>query len=215
MASFYVQAVAVDTYSEALGRRYSDLARLAMKEQRSVAAGAGLGRGGTFDEPLKLLRVFGSLERPQPPERKPGGLVLTLVPSGAQRFAEEIARLIEAPHLPRLFDPEARSGQDRLIPLSIRASNEGVARLEGTASLDLPKGWTAGDTQKRIEIEAGGSVALAWSIRAPEEGVAAFAQATVAVRGRAEGLELARMGIVLRRSVSAATPSGKLSEARP
>ncbi|HZE89293.1 MAG TPA: PIG-L family deacetylase, partial [Verrucomicrobiae bacterium] len=137
-AGLRVEVERVDAYDAALGRRYADVAREAMREQRSVAAAAGLDRGGSFDAPLKLVHPFE--EKPSPAAEPPAALRISFAGSTAQRFFEATTTEIGAPGLLRAFDPEvavdAAGGT-----MTVTCAAAGGARVDGTLSLSVPDGW--------------------------------------------------------------------------
>jgi LmbE family N-acetylglucosaminyl deacetylase len=182
--------MAVDEVSPGLGVRWSDRAREAMKEQRAVAMANNLGRGGPFDEPLRLVRVL----VPPPPDGE-SPLTLTVTTSaGTQLFFERVAAEIGDPGLASLFPVMivARKGAEgRLV---VRAGNGSDAEIRATVELELPDGWRARHATRRFGLDPGGSVEFAWQLRPPDRFEEDFAPATVTLsdgEGRATTLPLA------------------------
>jgi LmbE family N-acetylglucosaminyl deacetylase len=178
-----IDRVPVDGYEPSLRRRASDLAREAMKEQRSVGMGSGFERGGSFDAPLALIHVEG--ERGTPPEEAPGGLPLHLAirPSGSQEFFERIASEARLPRLPRVFLPEATIRSGGAPQLTVTCVNEGRSRVEGRATLALPVGWTARPDGVKVSLGPSESVDLAWTLDGPPPSDPVFVRAEVVVDG--------------------------------
>jgi len=178
-----IDSIAVDRYEPGLRRRASDLAREAMKEQRSVGMGSGFERGGSFDAPLSLIHLEGE-HGPAPAESANGlPLRLTFGRSGSQRFFEEIAAEFGVPLLPRLFLPEASLRSGREARLTVTCANEGRSRVEGRASLVLPGGWTARPAGAEVRLNPSERADLDWSIEGPPPSDPVFVKAEVVVEG--------------------------------
>jgi hypothetical protein len=163
----------LDVPSPALGLRYTDIAREALREQRSVAAASNLGRNGAFDEPLRLLPArLGASASPPPPSPAADGaaadspaLRIAEGRSAMQVFLEVLAAEIESPGIVGAFLPEATVPAGAPVPLVLRAT--WAAGMKGKVSLDLPRGWTSTPSRHEVAAEPGEAVDLAWEVRAP------------------------------------------------
>jgi len=203
-----VETVPVDTYEPTLHRRLSDVARQAMKEQRSVGMGTGFPRGGAFDQPLRLVHAFdepGAATDPPPPaEAKGAGLGLTLKASGSQLFFEQVLAEVGASRLVRAFPPRAPLASTTSGEISVTAANEGSSRVEGSAALTLPKGWTTTPGRQELSIGAGETRLITWSINAPPPSGTRFEEGSAVIEsGGKRGRELARLALVIDRGPAA------------
>jgi len=195
------------SYDGSLRRRYGDLAREALKEQRSVGMGAGQERGGPFDEPLELVRVFGS---DAPRDKRPTGneeVRIVLDSSGVQRFFERTMEEVGAPEVLRAFPPEAAVGTSGSGEIAVRIVNGGKARLQGRAVLSLPEGWIAEPGPLPLTIETGGIAGASWNLKAPPAPAPRFGVAEIRLEtGGKKPRDVARLRFVVGRPIPAPAP---------
>jgi LmbE family N-acetylglucosaminyl deacetylase len=177
--SVTVEEIPVTVYDPDLRRTYADLAREALKEQRSVGASAGQARGGPFDAPVRLIHAFDGPEAPAVPRT----LSLTLEATSPQRFFEEIAREVGAARLLDAFRPEASIPSGVAEPsLTVHVRNDGTSRVEGALILSLPEGWTARPEAIPLSLGAGEERGAAWAIVAAPSWTGAAAPAEIVAR---------------------------------
>ncbi len=164
----------LDVASPTLGRRYTDIAREALREQRAVGAASNLGRGGAFDEPLRLLPVDLNPGRPVEIPRgdgagQPGVAFRIRVGDGAslmQLFLESLAGEIGADGLVEDYAPEISAAPGGTVHVAITAT--WAAGMKGRLSLDLPRGWKSEPSRREVAAAAGESVTLEWTVSLPE-----------------------------------------------
>ncbi len=178
------RVIDLDIASPSLGRRSTDIAREALREQRAVGAASNLGRGGAFDEPLRLLlaelRPGRPVETPSADGAGPaGGAFRIRVGAGAspmQIFLESLAREIGAGALVEAYPPEVHAaGSTHQSGVSEAGGTIQVvltaiwpAGMKGRLSLELPRGWKSEPTRREVVAAPGESVTLEWSIVTPE-----------------------------------------------
>lgn len=197
----------VDVFSPALGRRYTDIAREALREQRSVGAAMGLGRGGAFDEPVRLLRVPPAAAGNAAPPRKTSGLEIRAEGSAAQKFLDAIAEEAAVPDLADAFLPEARAAAGGPSDLLARVTNHGPGRFTGEAALSLPDGWRADPAARALTLDPGASADARFAVTAPAGEGPLYATGEITVRAAGGGPPPARLRLVLRRAPSSALRS--------
>jgi hypothetical protein len=167
-----VRSIRLDEYSDLLRRKYTDLAREAMKEQRAVRAADNLGRDGPFDDPIRLWPGSGDLSGPRGTgagDATRGAAGLEIEGSAPQAFLEEIASVTGTEAITGYFLPEARIAPGGGSSVRLRLSWGGAVALEGRATLELPRGWKARPSRQAITLGTGDSVALEWSLRPPRD----------------------------------------------
>jgi len=201
--------VPVDVFSPPLGRRYTDVAREALKEQRATAAASNVRRGGPFDEPLRLIRALGagadatrhaSADDGAGPVDARTEVLLSLKASGSQRFLEQIAQEIGSPGLGRIFLPQAIVGGKAADGIAVRVSNAGRTRLRGRAVLEAPPEFHVRPPEVDLELGPGQSADLSWTVEPASGEGTLYAVAEVVILRASRGRdEIARMGLVLRR----------------
>ncbi|MBI3448315.1 MAG: PIG-L family deacetylase [Acidobacteria bacterium] len=189
-----VEIERVDAYDAGLGRRYADVAREAMREQRSVAAAAGLDRGGSFDAPLKLVHLFE--ERPAPGTEPLAAIGISFAVSTGQRFFEATTSEIGAPGLLRAFDPEvAIDAAGGTMTVTCAAAD--ALRVDGTVSLSVPEGWSAAPASRLLALDPHASTELLFEVKPSPSGTYGRVEIRVMSRGRASKL-LASAAAVLK-----------------
>jgi len=146
------------------GLLYTDIAREAMREQRTVEATTFTSRLGPFEEPLILMRAWGgSAGEPLSLDAIPVFPVqIGFEESVAQEFLEALAGELDAPRLTGFFLPEAAAGPDGRMALNVKLTNTGKASLRGKASLELPAGWAAGRLEQELDLAPQETRILTW-----------------------------------------------------
>lgn len=180
----------VDVVSPSRGVRYGDIARQAMKEHRAVSMVNNLGREGSFDDPLRLTRVF----EPGVPEPA-AGVRLSVRPEGAQAFFESLSGEIGDPRLPRLFPVEVvvrREGEGFVVAQVENGSGE---RFRGSLSLELPEHWEVSTPSRRLSLQAGAARELRWSFRPPDGDPGGVQPARLTLRRKEEILGLQPLAV--------------------
>lgn len=205
-----IEEIPVDEYSAALGRRYTDIAREAMKEQRSVGAAANLGRDGPFDEPLILVHAFGPGAGAAPAPRDAARRVrIAPVSSGSQRFLEQIAEAVEAPGLAGVFWPEARLAPAGATEVAFRIVNDRPDPLEARARIEAPPGWSVRPSTIPLSLAAGEATRISWRITPSRTGDSLFAAADVRLVDPESRAAILSETFVLRRSDPGTEPAAR------
>ncbi len=205
-----IEEIAVDEYSAALGRRYTDIAREAMKEQRSIGAAANLGRGGPFDEPLILVHAFGpGTGAARAPRDAAPRVRIEPAVSGSQRFLEETAEAVQAPALARVFWPEVRLEPEGETEVTFRIVNDRPDPLEARARMEVPAGWRVRPSTIPLSVAAGEATRIAWVIAPSRTGGSHFSVAELQLLDPESRAGIQTETFVLRRSGPRPEPAAR------
>ena len=194
------EEIPVNVPSPVLGRRYTDLAREAMREQRAVSAAANLGRGGPFDQPLRLIDAF---EGPEGDAEDPSMTRVRIDPIGdsAQVFLETVAAEVGARQIVAAFLPQDTVSAAGGSEISIRITNAGEDQIErARVEVEVPKGWKKSPAGALLSLPQGGGAVLSWVLEAPSKPGPTYIVASCAVLVGKGKTPIARASFVLKRA---------------